>query len=135
MSITTIAAQAPAAQATVAQRPNDFVPSKAAQAKPAQEASVTTSSAEQKQQLEAAVKAVAQFAKPMAGNLEFSLDDETLKKIPRIACEIHEGPGIPYTCQEFLQYMERKNFAVEVYDQRQMGSMLVCMAWLINKAG
>lgn len=68
-------------------------------------------------------------------DIMFSLDDETLKKIPRIACEIHEGPGIPYTCQEFLQYMERKNFAVEVYDQRQMGSMLVCMAWLINKAG
>ena len=89
MSITTIAAQAPAAQApaaqaTVAQRSSDFVPSKAAQAKPAQEASVTTSSAEQKQQLEAAVKAVAQFAKPMAGNLEFSLDDETGKTVVKV---------------------------------------------------
>ena len=89
MSITTIAAQAPAAQApaaqaTVAQRPNDFVPSKAAQAKPAQEAPATISSAEQKQQLEAAVKAVAQFAKPMAGNLEFSLDDETGKTVVKV---------------------------------------------------
>lgn len=84
MSITTIAAHATAAQATVAQRSSDFVPSKAAQAKPAQEASVTTSSAEQKQQLEAAVKAVAQFAKPMAGNLEFSLDDETGKTVVKV---------------------------------------------------
>jgi flagellar protein FlaG len=40
--------------------------------------------AEQKQQLEAAVKAVQEFTRPMAGNLEFSLDDETGKTIVKV---------------------------------------------------
>lgn len=40
--------------------------------------------AEQKQQLEAAIKAVQQFIRPMAGNLEFSLDEETGKTIVKV---------------------------------------------------
>ena len=40
--------------------------------------------AEQKQQLEVAVKAVQEFTRPMAGNLEFSLDEETGKTIVKV---------------------------------------------------
>lgn len=40
--------------------------------------------AEQKQQLETAIKAVQQFTRPMAGNLEFSLDEEIGKTIVKV---------------------------------------------------
>jgi FkbM family methyltransferase len=63
----------------------------------------------------------------------FNLDDETLQRIPRLACEIHEGPGIPYTWQDLIGFMESKGFTVEVYDQRCMGGMNACMAWMHNR--
>lgn len=43
-----------------------------------------TSPVEKQQEVEAAVKAVKDFIEPMAGNLEFQLDDETGKTIIKI---------------------------------------------------
>lgn len=89
MSIQSIASQMPAAPA-----PTTAAGTAAATgALPARGAPVdaessrpvpATTPAEQQRQLEAAVKAVQEFTQPMAGSLEFSLDDESGKTIVKV---------------------------------------------------
>jgi len=57
-------------------------PGKVAQLQVASDAS--TSKTEQKQQVEAAVKAVKEFIQPMASNLEFNTDEETGQTVIKI---------------------------------------------------
>lgn len=83
MSIQSIITQAPASAVTTAagatlpahgRAPADAASNPLAAGNPA----------EQRQQLEAAVKAVQEFTKPMSGNLEFSMDDQTGKTIIKV---------------------------------------------------
>lgn len=78
MSIQAITMQPPVAPATTgaphgAPPPASRAPAEATSGRPVPASSL----AEQKQQLEAAVKAVAEFTRPMTGNLEFSVDEQT----------------------------------------------------------
>lgn len=84
MSIQSITTQAPA----VAVTSTGTAPLPARSKAPAETASsnslATGNPAEQRQQLEAAVKAVQEFTRPMSGNLEFSMDDQTGKTIIKV---------------------------------------------------
>lgn len=84
MSISSITTQAPAAAVTTtAPAPlpaRSKAPAEAASSSPL----AAGNPAEQRQQLEAAVKAVQEFTRPMSGNLEFSMDDQTGKTIIKV---------------------------------------------------
>jgi len=97
MSIQSIAMQNSIAATTIATQPTGNAPP--ARAAVADEASTNTaradatgnqalgsaaSPAEKKQQVEAAVKAVKEFIQPMAGNLEFQMDEETGETVIKI---------------------------------------------------
>ncbi len=95
MSIQSIAMQTSIAATAIPSQTTGSVPS--ARAIVADEAAGTTTATvstgtpvsaanatEQKQQVEAAVKAVKEFIQPMAGNLEFQMDEETDKLVIKI---------------------------------------------------
>jgi len=86
MSIQSITTQAPAAPvSTTAPAASAALPARGAPVEALSSQPVTASSpAEQRQQLESAVKAVQEFTRPMSGNLEFSLDDQTGKTIIKV---------------------------------------------------
>ncbi|MBK8744793.1 flagellar protein FlaG [Propionivibrio sp.] len=86
MSIQSISLQTPVAQAAAAVQAADApLPERGAPAEAVSSRPVPASTpAEQKQQLETAVRSVQQFVRPMSGSLEFSMDDSTGKTVIKV---------------------------------------------------
>lgn len=57
---------------------------------------------------------------------------EVSKFIPAIVCEIHESPEIPYTKKNLLDHMEKLGYKIEIYSERKMENIKLCMAYFLK---
>ena len=58
-----------------------------------------------------------------------NLEPNIAQYIPRIVCEIHEAPSIPYQKETLFEHMTSLGYSAEVYGGRRMGDMDLWMAW------
>ena len=59
----------------------------------------------------------------------FNLDRTIFDHIPRVVCEIHEAPEIPYKLPQLVEHMNKMGFSSEIYSARTMETMNLYMAW------
>lgn len=58
-----------------------------------------------------------------------NLDPNIANYIPRIVCEIHECPEIPYKKDDLISHMNGLGYSSEIYSAREMQGIKLWMAW------